>query len=339
VIIVFPSQYTRENPDLPAPDGIELRIRFNGPLQNIYSILTVRLYYSEHFQVTEIWKNGIVLRDDRGRRAGFQIADFADGHGEIALFFEHGIEAAFKSDLTDFVLQHVFGMAASDSIRTRKIFRCRECSTEIIDAQIEGRRRRGYHSIICNVCGDENHLSDVEETVAVAAPSPRTTAAIAGAQVVAEREANLSVGSAILQGPEIAQWLQEDLMEAHVAVVFTDIVASTRTNQDVGDLAMDEIRENHFETLRGIAKRFNGLIIKNTGDGVIAIFKSTVHAVQFASLAFTQPGDDAIRIRVAIHVGRVRPRQGDIYGQTVNYTAKVESYLKGKGIVLSQDAK
>ena len=241
-IIVFPSQFTRENPDLPAPDGIELRIRFNGPLQNIYSIMTVRLFYTKTFNLTEIWKNGVVVRDDKHRRAGFQISDFADGQGEIALFFEQGISNTFKKEFSEFVHQHVFGMAASGSIRATSVIRCRSCGTEFTNAQIEGRRARRFENIQCSVCSEVNPLSSDTVGKIVGATSYATSAAIMQAQETAEREANASVASAMLQRPDIREWLQRTGTEAHV-VVFTDMVASTQTNSDIGDIAMDEIKK------------------------------------------------------------------------------------------------
>jgi class 3 adenylate cyclase len=338
-IIVFPSQFTRENPDLPAPDGIELRIRFTGPLQNIYSTTTVRLFYADRFNVTEIWKNGVVVRDTDNRRAGFQISDFADGQGEIALFFERGVAVEFKRDFIDFVQQHIFELAAAGSIRTRKVFRCRSCATEFTDAQIRGRKSRGFDSISCSVCGADNPLSLIEESARVSAPTRNTAVAIASAQEAAEREANVAVGSAMVQSLDIRRWLGEGAGEAHVVIVFTDIVSSTKANNDLGDLAMDEIKEAHFATLSRNAAHYKGRILKNTGDGVLAIFRTTPPAVQFALSSARAPGHDEVRIRAGIHVGRVKPKDNDIFGQTVNFAARVQSSLLDTGVILSDDAK
>jgi len=338
-IIVFPSQFTRENPDLPAPDGVELHIRFKGPIQNIYSTTTVRLFYADRFNVTEIWKNGVVVRDEQGRRAGFQISDFADGQGEIALFFEHGVNGEFKKDLTDFVQQHIFGYAATGSIITRKVFRCTSCGIEFTHAQINGRRSRSFDTISCNVCDTVNSLSAIEETPLVSAPTRNTALAIAAAQETTEREASVSVASAIAQSADVRRWLGETTGDAHVVVVFTDIVASTRANNDLGDLAMDEIRETHFATLNINAARYEGRILKNTGDGVLAIFKTAPHAIQFALRSAKSPGHSDIGIRVGIHLGRVRPRENDVFGQTVNFAARVQGALPSAGVILSDEMK
>jgi class 3 adenylate cyclase len=102
---------------------------------------------------------------------------------------------------------------------------------------------------------------------------------------------------------------------------------------------MDEIKEAHFATLSRNAAHYKGRILKNTGDGVLAIFRTTPPAVQFALSSARAPGHDEVRIRAGIHVGRVKPKDNDIFGQTVNFAARVQSSLLDSGVILSDDAK
>jgi hypothetical protein len=44
--LVFPAQSTRENPNLPNPEGETAIFRFEGPVQNIYATLAVRLSHT-----------------------------------------------------------------------------------------------------------------------------------------------------------------------------------------------------------------------------------------------------------------------------------------------------
>src|SRR5258708_39489101 len=57
--LVFPSQSTRENPDLPNPEGKAVIFGFEGPVQNVYATLAVRLSHSGLFQKKELWKNAV----------------------------------------------------------------------------------------------------------------------------------------------------------------------------------------------------------------------------------------------------------------------------------------
>ncbi len=55
--LVFPSQSTRENPDLPNPEGKAVIFDFEGPVQNIFATLAVRLSHSGFFKKKETWKD------------------------------------------------------------------------------------------------------------------------------------------------------------------------------------------------------------------------------------------------------------------------------------------
>ena len=44
-------------------------------------------------------------------------------------------------------------------------------------------------------------------------------------------------------------------------------------------------------------------------------------------------------MRAGIHVGRVKPKEDDVYGQTVNYAARVQSALHDDGVIISDDLK
>ena len=64
--LIFPSQATRENPDLPDPEGKAVTFSFEGPILNIYTTLAVRLAHSDLFRKKEVWKNAITYTTDIG---------------------------------------------------------------------------------------------------------------------------------------------------------------------------------------------------------------------------------------------------------------------------------
>src|SRR5205823_12565152 len=55
--LIFPSQSTRENPNLPEPEGKAAVFSFEGPVLNVYATLAVRLSHSGLFKMKELWKN------------------------------------------------------------------------------------------------------------------------------------------------------------------------------------------------------------------------------------------------------------------------------------------
>jgi class 3 adenylate cyclase len=108
-----------------------------------------------------------------------------------------------------------------------------------------------------------------------------------------------------------------------LAVVLTDIIDSTTLTRSVGDKEMFDMLFQHFAEARSCCREFDGFEIKLIGDAYMAAFRTADAALRFA-LAFRQnTGDPRIGIRVGIHVGQVRIREGDIYGLMVNYAARL----------------
>ena len=65
-MLVFPSQSTKENPDLPDPEGTTVVFRFEGPILNIYATLAVRLAHSGLFKKQDLWKNAVTYTTSLG---------------------------------------------------------------------------------------------------------------------------------------------------------------------------------------------------------------------------------------------------------------------------------
>lgn len=86
-----------------------------------------------------------------------------------------------------------------------------------------------------------------------------------------------------------------------------------------------------------------GQIIKNTGDGFLASFDSTVDAVRCAveiqrdisAGENTLPADTRIRLRLGLNVGEIISDRDDIFGTSVNIAARLEQFCPPGGLVIS----
>jgi adenylate cyclase len=90
-----------------------------------------------------------------------------------------------------------------------------------------------------------------------------------------------------------------------------------------------------------------GRIVKGTGDGLLAEFRSVVDAARCAIEVQNGmiernaglPLDRRIEFRIGIHVGDVvEEKDGDLMGESVNIAARLESICKPGAICLSEDA-
>lgn len=171
--LVFPSQLTRENPDLPDPEGKAVVYNFEGPVLNIYATLAVRLSYSGLFNKKEMWKNAATYSASVGGTCGMFLREISEGRGELTLFFDAQASEETKFQFEEYIRIHLQRRALPESINRRRIFGCHECSTPIADLAAKRRRERGHDWIACNVCEPPPRISllDREERLMVASGS------------------------------------------------------------------------------------------------------------------------------------------------------------------------
>ena len=131
-----------------------------------------------------------------------------------------------------------------------------------------------------------------------------------------------------------------DLPIGTVALLFTDIEASTRLWQEQPD-AMRRALARHDELLREAIEAHQGLLVKSTGDGALAVFGTAADAIgaavtaQLAMGAEPWPLPEPLMVRMGIHVGPAEARDGDYYGAAVNLAARLMSVAHGGQIVMS----
>jgi class 3 adenylate cyclase/pimeloyl-ACP methyl ester carboxylesterase len=107
------------------------------------------------------------------------------------------------------------------------------------------------------------------------------------------------------------------------AVLFTDLVESTRRAADLGDAQWKLLLDRHDNASRAAVTRCGGRLVKSTGDGVLALFPSAGAAVRAADRLREHLAVDGLEIRVGVHVGDVDHRGDDVSGLAVHVAARV----------------
>lgn len=122
--------------------------------------------------------------------------------------------------------------------------------------------------------------------------------------------------------------------------LFTDIEGSTqRWEKDPG--AMEIAVGHHDELLSTAISDHDGRLVKQTGDGVFAVFNNPVQAAETALQA--QEAFSAkdwasfgpLPVRMGLHSGIAVPRGDDYFGNEVNRTARLMSIAHGGQILVS----
>ena len=73
---------------------------------------------------------------------------------------------------------------------------------------------------------------------------------------------------------------RERLVISSVTLLFTDITASTRMYETLGDVRAYNIVRDHFDILLSEIQNKEGIIVKTIGDAVMASFQKNVNSFE-----------------------------------------------------------
>ena len=128
------------------------------------------------------------------------------------------------------------------------------------------------------------------------------------------------------------------------AIVAADVVGYSRLmgRDESGTLA--RLREHRKQRFQPILVRHGGRLVKVTGDGALAEFRSAVDALSAAiefqqamsEANWDQPEETAIVFRIGLHLGDLIVEGDDLYGDGVNVAARLEAEAPPGGIVVSR---
>jgi class 3 adenylate cyclase len=113
------------------------------------------------------------------------------------------------------------------------------------------------------------------------------------------------------------------------AILFTDIVDSTRLTQELGDLAAMKLLREHDAVVRSALSRFGGSEVKHTGDGIMAAFDSASRSIgaatqiQRALLDGAGSGERRVHVRIGVAAGEPVTENDDLFGAAVQQAARL----------------
>lgn len=161
--LVFPSQLTREVPDLEHSEGKAVIFTFDGALLNVYATLVVRLSHSGFFVRKDMWKNATTFFARAGSACGISLREIDEGKGELTLFFEPLTSEETRFQFEEYIRTHLQRRAIPETILRRRIFVCDGCHTPVSDLVAGRRLERGLNWLECPVCDQKVWLRDREE--------------------------------------------------------------------------------------------------------------------------------------------------------------------------------
>lgn len=119
------------------------------------------------------------------------------------------------------------------------------------------------------------------------------------------------------------------------AVLLADISGSTALYEKVGNASAQRTITGEIERLRLTIREHDGVDIREKGDDVLAFFEDPNRA--FAAMqAVVAGGASGVSVHAGLHFGPVLLAGDDIFGDTVNLTARLAALANGGEGLLSR---
>jgi WD40 repeat protein/transcription elongation factor Elf1 len=209
-MLVFPSYFRRDKPDLPEHPNVFVTYGFSGPLEEIYATLVVRLSYSDGFKCEQLWKDAVDFKTPSGRRVGLAMRIKSEGAAEIVVYFEAGVPGDTKVTFIKYVHEHLLARAQPREEVTRvRTYVCPHCDEPLENRlAVQKRLEKGLKDIICPMCEKRVPLLDlIEEKFASSEflQKVREMDELAGINLDNESRELILVGHAIATAAEAGQ--------------------------------------------------------------------------------------------------------------------------------------
>jgi hypothetical protein len=164
-MLTFPSYFRRERKERPSHPSILVTYRFDGPADDIYATLVVRLHHTLAFESTELWKSAADFKTQTGQKLGFTLTREAEGTARLEVYFEQDVDENSRVLFLRYVHDHLkehgqnleplrhYGCENKKCKDFQKPFKDREAIDEALAPDGEGK-------VFCGRCGKPILLRD-----------------------------------------------------------------------------------------------------------------------------------------------------------------------------------
>lgn len=202
VLLVFPSYYKRNRPELVGHPAVLVSYRFDGVVDEIYSTLVVRLNHTHEFKRAQLWQDAAEFETKAGVKIGIKLNRQISGTAAaiIEVYCDPTALLAEKIIFVKYVHDHLRQRAAH--VHRRRHYVCESCSHPIADLEAaEKRRKSGKEDIGCPMCDTRIQLIDKLEELYTSAEFQRQVRRLEG---VANQELDNESKERVLVGEIIS---------------------------------------------------------------------------------------------------------------------------------------
>ncbi|TDQ18679.1 class 3 adenylate cyclase [Algoriphagus boseongensis] len=119
--------------------------------------------------------------------------------------------------------------------------------------------------------------------------------------------------------------MNQELLRKQAVVFFSDIVGYTRLMGKDEDSAFQLMKEN-LNVHQEVFAKYKGQVVKELGDGILGVFENAESALS-ASLEIQKSciGHGKFQLRIGLHCGDIIFDHGDVFGDAVNQSSRIQS--------------
>jgi small GTP-binding protein len=137
-LLVFPSYYRKERPDIVQYPAVQVNYRFTGFLDELYATLVVSLHHTAPFDQDKLWRYAADFKTNAGRQLGIKLTRRAPGVGDLEVYFDTAVAVEEKIIFSKYVHEHLL-QHARDVERLRH-YVCQECGTAVGNREVAMKR-------------------------------------------------------------------------------------------------------------------------------------------------------------------------------------------------------
>ena len=119
-------------------------------------------------------------------------------------------------------------------------------------------------------------------------------------------------------------------------VLFTEIAGSTEQAVRMGDRRRIDALNGHDQLVRDHVAEFVEVLVKTTGDGMLATFDRPTRAIRCARAVREAAVHLGMCIRAGIHTGELELRRREVSGIAVHIGARVSALAKPGEVLVSR---
>ena len=134
------------------------------------------------------------------------------------------------------------------------------------------------------------------------------------------------------------------LMQRYLAAILAaDVVGYTRLSEAAEEATHDRLMRLRSSIIDPLVGSSGGRVVKNTGDGFLAVFDDAAAATrcalqlqrELATATADQPPNLRITFRMSVNLANVIVENDDIFGDGVNVAARLQSYAEAGDVIVA----